>query len=408
MIEISELDIQKILLSSSNSEKSFEKYVVMRLSEKPVGYLADHFILRIYEDSNNFTDFFLKAAPRGVQKRLEYLEETKFFTKEVQLYQNLIPILLKNSTISWAPESYLATDGHFIVMENLKSFKTFPSKNLTFDFDHLEVAAKTLACFHAASVIYEEKNGVNIGEEFKEMMNEVAYPKSPENHIRRNGLENAINVLSELMRLIPTIRDSTHYEEIMKRFPDTIRRIYEFSETSTKYRNVASHGDLWVNNLMFSYHHQDKPSSCKFVDFQLARYAPPSVDLADLVYINSSRIFRESQLNEILNTYCITIESALKKAKVSLKKLPRKEILESFKEYRLSGLINAALFGHLTLLPPTMSSSILSSSEEYDKFINQSRIKTCLIAFEEKYYRDRLSEILIEIVEVFISPEIIL
>lgn len=406
MVELSESDIKKILLNSSNSDK-FSKYEIKRLSDKPVGYLADHFILRIYqENSKKIESFFLKAAPRDVVKRFEYLEETNFFTKEVQLYQELLPLMLKNSSLSWAAECYLAKDKHFIIMENLNDFKTFPSKNLTFDFDHLNLSVKTLACFHATSIILEEKNGFKFGDKYNEMLSEAAYPKSPENHIRRKGLENAIEVLSELLRLIPELRESPYYEKIIQAFPDKMRLIYKFSETSKTYRNVVSHGDLWVNNLMFSYHeNQDKPKSCKFVDFQLARYAPPSIDLADLIYINSTRNLRENRLNEIINTYCKTFDNELKKANVSTDKLKKKEILSSFKKFRLSGLINAALFGHLTLLPPTMSTNILSSSEEYDKFINQSRIKTCLKAFEEDYYRERLSEILIEIVEVFILPE---
>lgn len=49
-----------------------------------------------------------------------------------------------------------------------------------------------------------------------------------------------------------------------------------------------------------------------------------------------------------------------------------------------------------------MSSNILSSNEEYEKFINKSRVEVCMQAFKEDYYRDRLTELLTEIIEHFV------
>lgn len=399
MLDIKESSLVEILQRTVENS-SYDKYEVLRVSDKPIGYLADHFILRIWKNSKSF-DFFLKALPRDVQKRCEYLEETKFFAKETELYLHLFPDLMKLSSVAWAPKCYSALDGHYIVMENLKNYKIFPSQNLTFDYDHLIVSVKSLARFHASTLIMEKTQGLKLTGKFSDALAEAAYPLSPPDHVRRRGLENAIEVLSELLGLISEVRDSPRSQEIIEKFPSTIRKIYEFTMTSKKYRNVVSHGDLWVNNMMFTYQ-QDKPMDCKFVDFQLARYAPPSVDLADLIYINSTRKLREQKLNEILHIYCKSLEMELKSANMSSEMISCKEIHESFSEFALSGLINAALFGHLTLLPPTMGSNILSSSEEYDKFINQSRTKTCLKAFEETYYRDRLSEILMEIVEKYI------
>lgn len=403
MVEISKEDVCKIL--KKEAIHSYERHEVIRMSDKPIGYLADHFILKVHLTSAPFIeDFFLKAVPRNVEKRLEYLEETGFFRKEVQIYQELIPKLLKFSLTSWAPECYLAKDGHFIVMEILQDFKTYSTQNLTFDFEHLKVASKTLAIFHTSSIIFAAKTKCNVAKTYGEMMKENAYPLK-DFPVRRRGFENAIEVLMELVKLIPKFQNSPKLDKILKKFPDTLRTIFKFAQPSTKYKNVISHGDLWVNNFMFKYDF-GKPVHCKFVDFQLARHSPPAFDLAQLVYINSTKDLRKIHLDDILNTYCDTFEMELKKAQLDPSILTRSEILESFKEFHLIGLIEACVFGHLTLLPPTMSNNILSSSDEYDKFINQSRIETCLKAFKEDYYRDRLTEILSEIIEIFIIPTI--
>lgn len=404
MVDVSVEDVKKIVQNDLKLFDNYESHEVIRMSDNiPLGYLADHFILRVSFNllvSPKSKDYFLKAVPKDVEKRAEYLDETGFFSREVQVYESLIPKLLDVSSIAWAPECYLAKEGQFIIMEILQDFKTKSTQDLVFDFDHLKVASSTLAIFHASSIILEEKSVHQVSVHFKEMLTENAYPQI-KGHVRQQGLENAISVLSTLLKLIPEYSESTKLKIIIEKFPDTIRRIYKLVETSKVYRNVVSHGDLWVNNFMFKYD-SGKPIECKFIDFQLARYSPPAYDLAQLIFINSTREIRASHLDDILNTYCDAFEMEMKNAQIDTSVLPRTQILTSFKEYHLAGLIESLLFGHLTLLPSTLSATILSSSEEYDKFINQSRVKTCLKAFEEEYYRNRITEILRELVENFI------
>lgn len=400
MVEVREEDIRSIIAHFPEWRGEYKNFEIINWSETPIGFLADHFRLRINFKTAESKDFFFKAVPKNIETRVEYLEETGFFSKEIEVYEKLIPELLACSSICWAPKCYLAKNESFIVMEILQDFKIRSTPDLIFDFNHLKIAASSLAVLHASSLIHEEGLGRKLSDGHAEMLTENAYPLTP-GHIRRRGLENAIEALMELVKIIPAYKNSSKLGVILSNFPDTIRKIYKFVQPSNKYRNVFSHGDLWVNNLMFKYR-DESPVECKFVDYQLARYSPPALDLAELVYINSTQKVRIESLDDILNTYCDTFETELTNANFNEAISVRKEILESFKEFHLAGLIEAALFGHLTLLPPTMSSAILSSSEEYDKFINQSRIKTCLKAFEETYYRERMTEILTEIIDKFI------
>lgn len=399
---VSEKEAQELVSKDKSLQGSYKSHKVRSMSDKPIGYLADHFVLQV-STSHETRDYFLKAVPTNVQKRVDYLDETGFFLKEVKVYEKLIPLLLPHSSLPWAPACYLFKDDRFIVMEILNDFKNFSTIDLVFDFDHMKVAAETLAVFHASSVIYEIKSGRMIGDDFEKTLEENAYP-SNEGHIRHKGFFNALEVLSELIKIIPKYQKSENLPEILEKFAVVLKKIFKFVQPSEKFRNVFSHGDFWANNFMFSYEGK-KPATCKFIDFQLARYSPPAVDLAQLVFINSTKEFRKENQSEILNIYCLAFECELNRAQIDLSALPRTEIIKSFNEYRIVGLIEAAIFGHLTLLPPTLSTSIMNSSEEYDKFINQSRVETCLKAFKQDYYRNRLTEILCEIVDDFVLVE---
>lgn len=399
LVIISEKDAQEVIRKDPSLLGSYKGYAIKPMSDKPIGYLADHYVLSI-STTHGTRDYFLKAMPVDVQKRVEYLDETGFFLKEINVYEKLIPLLLSHSSLPWAPTCYTFKDQHFIIMEMLANFRNFSTIDLVFDIDHMKVAAATLAVYHASSVIFETKTGRMIGEDFKEILEENAYPLT-EGHIRRQGFENALEVLCELIKMIPNYQKSLKLQGILGEFAFVLKKIFTFVQPSHKYRNVFSHGDFWANNFMFSYEGK-KPVTCKFIDFQLARYSPPAYDLAQLVYINSTKAFRARNLNEVLDVYCLAFECELNRAQMDLSALPRTEILESFNEYRIVGLIEAAIFGHLTLLPPTLSTSMMSSNEEYDKFINQSRVEICLKAFKEEYYRNRMTDILTEIIDDFV------
>lgn len=387
------------LIENSGLSGSFVSYEVLPASDKPIGYMSDHYILRV-KTSEESRNFFLKVVPNNVEKRVAYLNETGFFAKEAKVYEKVIAAVSPYSSISWAPKCYGFKNQRFIVMEILDKLKSFSTVDLIFDLDHMKVAASTLAVLHASSVIFEVKTGRNIGVEFKEVLEENAYPMK-EDHIRIKSFENAVEALSALIRVIQKYQTRPDLEEIVENFAKVMKKIFLFVQPSQKYRNVFNHGDLWVNNVMFSY--QGKiPVNCKIVDFQLSRYATPAMDLADLIYVSSTKAFRAENLNEVLEVYCQALEDELTRAEVDLSALPRSEILENFAELKAAGLIEAALFCHVTLLPPTLSSSILNSSEEYDQFISQSRVDTCLAAFKEEYYRNRMSEILCELIDEFV------
>lgn len=399
-VEVTNNDIQNIVGKLPKSFGGVKKFEVVPLSDSLVGFWGDHFILKVYNDKSDKHDFFLKAVPRHIESRLEIIQETGFFEREMKIYEHFIPGLQVLSSISWAPKIYLAKEDYFIVLENLRDYRLHPSITNVWNYDHFVIALKTLADFHASTVIYEEKFGPMTNDDLK-LLEEVAYPQK-EGHIRYKGVETGISTLQKLIKLIPKYKNSPKLADILKLFPEVVKKIFKFVETSKVYRNVLLHGDIWVNNVMFKYD-ENKPVEAKYIDFQFARYAPPAMDLVTFFYASSTVDFRKKHLKEMLNIYCETMENELKIHNISISALAREEILKSFNEYKVAGLVESAIFNHTTLLPSNVATNMMNSSEEYEKFF-ECRKEKCVEAFKEAYYRDRMTEILSELIDDFIVP----
>ncbi|KAG5669260.1 hypothetical protein PVAND_017151 [Polypedilum vanderplanki] len=405
MIDVTEKDIEIILeksLIKYNGQKSWK--IQSFTKNETLGFLGDHLILIVYNDDKEIADFFLKAIPRHIKKRTELINECGFFTREVTFYEHFLPILDKLSSISFAPKFFYAKNEHFIVLENLKDFKMFLNQTRVLDYAHFKALMKTLAIFHASSLIYEKKFG-QLSEKELQMLKEVSHPDEKKS-LRTIGVESSIEVMIKLIQLIPKYKKSNRLQEILRKIPNVMRSIFNYVKPSKKFQNVISHGDLWTNNVMFKYDKDNKIEECKIIDFQFVRYSPPAVDITTVLYSSTTKKFRNMYYEEMLEIYYNTMKNELNKNGIDHSNVfPYEELIQSMKMYQKGGLIEALLFCHLTLLPSDLASNILNSSDEYEKFIKQSRVEKCMSAFKIQYYRDHLTEILCELIDNFILYE---
>ncbi|XP_062548875.1 uncharacterized protein LOC134213643 isoform X4 [Armigeres subalbatus] len=413
-------------------------YHVNRLSEEPIGYLGDHYFLNVvlrekmvhysaeeeeYAEEE-YLSFFLKILPEQVPKLADYVREMGCFRKEIQLYTHLIPRLqdVTIGTKPFAPRAYLTKDEKLLVFENLKAegYQMLENNKSLLDFAHLEVALKTVAKLHAASLVLEERTKQSIMKLYSGHLNENVYIDD-ETYVRKTNLDNAIKALCELIKRIDKYKTSDKLDYILQKFPEVIRRIYDFARPSTEYRNVFNHGDLWNNNLMFKYEepeksapssepgsHQDgasgqhehqpleqpppmnvgngekrrrkrsdivrpsnpfnfdntpftevqEPWGCVMIDFQIARYSPPAYDVMSLLNTTTTRAFRAIYLDRLAKLYYEFLRSELEWFQIDVEGVfPGDHYRDSCEEYKLAGLIDSILFRHLTLLPADLVAS---------------------------------------------------
>ncbi|XP_062548873.1 uncharacterized protein LOC134213643 isoform X2 [Armigeres subalbatus] len=444
-------------------------YHVNRLSEEPIGYLGDHYFLNVvlrekmvhysaeeeeYAEEE-YLSFFLKILPEQVPKLADYVREMGCFRKEIQLYTHLIPRLqdVTIGTKPFAPRAYLTKDEKLLVFENLKAegYQMLENNKSLLDFAHLEVALKTVAKLHAASLVLEERTKQSIMKLYSGHLNENVYIDD-ETYVRKTNLDNAIKALCELIKRIDKYKTSDKLDYILQKFPEVIRRIYDFARPSTEYRNVFNHGDLWNNNLMFKYEepeksapssepgsHQDgasgqhehqpleqpppmnvgnvsrrtghpTPTDGILLDFQLSRYAPPALDVFTVITLGSESHFRAKHQSSLLNVYydALRDELALNQLDIGLI-LPRVEYDASCRYYELAGLVESCLFNMTILVPLEIVQPLMDGSESFEDFIRDERTKVQLIvqSFEiDATFRNRFTDILSEIIDKYVLDAI--
>lgn len=185
-----------------------------------------------------------------------------------------------------------------------------------------------------------------------------------------------------------------------KKLRDAFDNQNKLTETSDKYRNVICHGDLWTNNIMFD---DTKPMPrCVFVDYQCIRYAPLVLDILQLLYVNSSRSYREKYEKELIEFYHgVLLKSVKFNNTIKTGDLPSlEEIMNAYSHYRLFGICIANLYLSFVLIDSKTINEKLESDGFFETLFGD-RIKFTLEYMKKDFlYKTRVEEAVRELAEM--------
>lgn len=117
----------------------------------------------------------MKCVPLTNPVYRDECERKGFFGKESSIYRDILPYVQRYADVPLYPKAYLARND-VIVLEDLSLPETGLrqlDENQAYSLRHYQLFLQHLAKLHAASLAWESREGVNIGEQFKNILFEL-------------------------------------------------------------------------------------------------------------------------------------------------------------------------------------------------------------------------------------------
>lgn len=217
------------------------------------------------------------------------------------MYRTIIPSLITmhpDHPLTMFCRSY-HTSHDLIVLDDLAShgYRKGDQK-AGLDAAHCKLVFAELGRFHAATYVLKNSDSADISSALNEANREIQFTEE-----RRSIYDEHFAQLAK--STLDIICKSPETSRYAKRIEDILKNKYQHLLTFLKPRepfSTLTHGELWTNNMMFSYS-KDEPVSVKFLDFQTCRYGSPALDINYFLYTSTTALVRGRHMDEFLRTY---------------------------------------------------------------------------------------------------------
>ena len=333
-------------MSEVLSKEKEKKVNAIHIEVNPAVGKGDNYLSTLYritaecKNGNENTKYYviLKTLPEGemVQK---ILEDLNGFKKEVQMYEVVFPAMysmMKSIFGKLQPISarcFPCREENILVLEDLQHLDyKMANRYNGLDLDHCKVTVRALARFHALSLALHKKDP-SIMDVYEETF--YADRKQTESYIS-----------SKFSALVPEVESwpgYEHYAEKVRKLGQSgFSRLVEIVKPKKNSLNVLNHGDCWVNNMMFHYCPvSGKVDDVRFVDFQIARFSSPVLDLQYFICNSPTDEVRFQCRDTLLKEYHKELVGYMKALKLDCDVITLEQLNEEFEEKNFFGLMTA-------------------------------------------------------------------
>ncbi|XP_042215594.1 uncharacterized protein LOC121861773 isoform X2 [Homarus americanus] len=250
--------------------------------------------------------YVVKISPSRAQQNDFF---SIIFAKECNFYAEVIPAL--NSVlagIGQRPLDFpkcvyysLETGKEMILLENLreKGYK-MESRRLGIDTAHTTLVLKELGRLHAASALLQTNTpDQDLTDKFDCLKKEW----TREFNLGCDFGAFVDDYLDSAIEMFKKIGGCDTVVEWIKRIKPQVWDMYEQQLVKKPPFALITHGDCWINNLLFRYDESNNPVEVKLLDLQGCRKASLATDLQHLLNLNVTGPIRRPNLNNFLAAY---------------------------------------------------------------------------------------------------------
>ncbi|XP_044728548.1 uncharacterized protein LOC123292083 [Chrysoperla carnea] len=343
------------------------KLINFNLNEIPniKGYLGQQKLLTIkiqLENQLKTLSYFVKLLPEEKGQH-DVLLKMNGFEREVIVFLEIFK-LMQESGIQIhevVPKCYLGLINDCLIFEYLENYKSC-NKFQMYDFDHVNLMFKSLAKLHAFSVIVEEKLNICLGDKFSTIFKEFMY-----NEDGINAGFKGVQFMNNCLKYLDVEFLIKKLNIMKQKFPDYVKR-------SKTYRNVLSHGDLWLNNAMFSYDVNGKPIHCYIIDFQYCRYLPQAHDVMCSLHLTTSNDLRKQYQEQLLLNYYKYFKDELLKYDIDCEKIICvNDFLQSCQELEPFAMFQKTFYFQFSMMCSEYEDNYRSNLQLQEQFLNGDR-----------------------------------
>lgn len=381
-----------------------EEESVTVASEDVIGFTCAHLrifvVARVEENDERNSGvlqlhFFAKVMPNFplLDDRKSYTVQV--FQREADFFSKILPNLQRRG-VKCTCECFVA-NRQVLILDDLSvfGFRTLDSRQL-FDYAHCETVMRTLAYFHASSIIFEEKQGSR-GYIQQIWSNEIDqdFELSEIDSLIDGWMVAGVEAVATLAEQIWSDEEGADIaRRIRAKRRKICHRFLKLRKPSSVHRNVLCHGDFWANNVMVKYGPSGEPDSARLVDFQLLRYAPPVFDVMTILLLSTDRAFRERHQQSMQQAYFSALSAEITKEGLDAERCyTLTEFIESWNDLAAEISIIAAILQPQILMDSRRLRLLMANRESYDRFLYIDRRREVLEEFSSgSFYRARVTE----------------
>ncbi|XP_062559062.1 uncharacterized protein LOC134223866 [Armigeres subalbatus] len=260
----------------------------------------------------------VKTIPKNVGRRKTF-RSADFFRNEINFYNVVLSEFVKFqqtkelktgfNECSTSVASFSDGENDFIAMEDLSQFGYgSASRQEGAGLAECILCMQTIGRFHALSLAMKDQQP----DKFHLLVKHIEDTYYADEH--KTWYKKFQDVQIQIAKdAISQVYGNTELETKANKFLDG--DLYDKMVYLTHTRNqnsVINHGDCWLPNFLFRYDSEGAPVSAKMIDFQLARYSSPALDISFFIYSCTSQQLREAHYEELLSAYHRSLSDMLR------------------------------------------------------------------------------------------------